>query len=108
MLFFYSDARNHGSYLPSHRTWQNIRSHYIKYFNISDKKCNHTVKNILIINRIRIRRIINLNEIINHLQINTLQNVKSILFEALELREQLQEALCADILIGVQGAGLTW
>lgn len=84
--------------------------HFKKVFNVSFQKCPKKKANILIINRNRRnnRKILNFMDVQQALKKKTLQNVEGLYMEKLSFVEQMQKIECADIFIGVHGAGLAW
>ena len=73
---------------------------------ISSESCpKNNTKRILIQDR-KHRRIINSEELANELRSQLNASVINMQFENYTLAEQIQNVFCADVLIGVQGAGL--
>ena len=73
--------------------------------NISEAKCVGKHPRILIQDRHE-RRMLNSDKLKIALEAKLSATVSSIYFEDIPLHEQLQAVYCADVLVGVQGAGL--
>ena len=73
--------------------------------NVSSTYCTTKKTRILILNRAS-RRILNTEQLANELQSRLNATVEIVQFENMQLAEQIQRVHCADLLIGVQGAGL--
>ena len=72
-------------------------------------KHTHTAEDFVSIQqRSEYRMILNIEEILNATQSMGYKAVKVVDFAKLDFVEQLRTVHCTDILIGVQGAGLTW
>ena len=95
-------------HLPKREDWEMTVEYYLRYFNISKEYCNKQNTNIMIINRKNNRKILNIKDVAKKLALDTSRQIKVITFEELSIQKQMQEVYCTDIMIGVQGAGLTW
>lgn len=96
-------------FLPSHSEKRFLNKetvhNFTKYFNITNQ-CPKN--NIVLINRKSSRKILNSQEIINFAKSLGYTNSSVVYMEDLSIQEQMQVIHCADVLIGVQGAALTW
>ena len=88
-----------------------LRNHILKFFNISAKSCS-SYKDaspfIIVIDRKTNRKILNIVELFSKLKRSGFANVSIVSFEKYTVQRQLSMAFCADLLVGVHGAGLHW
>ena len=106
-MVYILDTTSYPQWPPS-EGWNSITEIYRSYYDISVDHCNQSKINILIIQRTKTRKILNLDSIIRKLTFHTNHHIQSFCFELHSIKEQMQRTFCTDILIGVHGAGLTW
>ena len=88
-----------------------LRNHILTYFNISEKSCSSykdAYPFIVVIDRQTNRKILNIMELYSKLRSSGFMNVSIVSFEKFTVQRQLSMAFCADLLVGVHGAGLHW
>ena len=80
----------------------------LRAMNITNKTCVYP--QVTIIQRSHSRRIYNVDDIQRHVasKFPYFSNVKIIHMENMTIQEQIQEIQCTNVLIGVQGAALSW